>query len=161
MTTVLIPTDFTLPSLNMVKSAALRFEGHRLNIILFHALHMPTGIQDLLFLNKQVPHEKLTEKFRHTCAMLKRKHSPAIARISFRHMYGSTPAVFRNFAEAAGIQFIYMPQHVVLTRAYDNSVELRALFKKSTLPFITGPIPVSPNQATNGTLPSTLALVED
>ena len=47
--TILIPTDFTLQSLNIIKNAAARFAEERLKIVLFHALHTPGDIQDLLF----------------------------------------------------------------------------------------------------------------
>lgn len=137
MKTVLIPTDFTLQSLDIVKAAARRFAAQQLNIVLFHALHIPTDIQDLLFMSKTVPHEKLTESFRHACAAIKKKHSYVIAQITFRHLHGSTPAVFRNFIEANGIDLIFMPAHTSLTPPYDNSVDVLPLFKKATVPFIT------------------------
>ena len=137
MTTILIPTDFTLTSLNMVKDAASRFRGQRLNIVLFHALYMPTDIHDLLFLPARVPYEKVTEDFRHACTVIKKKNSDVIAQINFRYMYGSTNAVFRNFMEANTIDAIFMPEHIVLKKVYDNSVDLRSLFKKAAIPFIT------------------------
>jgi hypothetical protein len=141
MTTILIPTDFTLQSLNMVKDAASKFRGQRLNIILFHALYIPTDIHNLLFLSPKVPHEKITEEFRHACTVIKKKNSNEIAQITFRHMYGSTNAVFRNFIEANKIDAIFMPEHVVLKKVYDDSVELRPLFKKASIPFITEAAP--------------------
>lgn len=142
MTTILIPTDFTLQSLNMVKDAARGFAGQPLNVVLFHALHMPTDIQDLLFLSNRVPHEKITDDFRRTCAAIKRKNSNVISQINFRHMYGSTNAVFRNFIEANLIEAIFMPEHVILKKVYNNSVDLRPLFQKATVPFITDTIAI-------------------
>jgi hypothetical protein len=137
MKTILIPTDFTLRSLDMVKAAAARFNGPNLKIILFHALHTPADIQDLLFINKAVPHEKITEDFRHACAAIKKQHKDGISLITFRHMYGNTSPVFKNFLEANNIDAIYMPQHVALIRPYANSVDVRPLFKKAHVPFIT------------------------
>jgi hypothetical protein len=45
--------------------------------------------------------------------------------------------VFRNFAEANGIDCIFMPAHVQLTIPYANSVEFRSLFKQAVVPYIT------------------------
>lgn len=151
MTTILIPTDFTLPSLNMVKDAASRFAGQRLNIVLFHALYMPTDIQDLLFLPTRIPYEKITEDFRHACTVIKKKNSDVISQINFRYMYGSTNAVFRNFIEANKIDAIFMPEHIVLKKVYDNSIDLRPLFKKAAIPFISETTPVTETRKTNST----------
>lgn len=140
MKTILIPTDFSLQSLNIIKNAVTHFSDERLKIVLFHALHMPTDIQDLLFINKQAPHEKITEAFRHDCAALKKKHSDVITGITFKSMYGNTPAVFRNFIEANGIDCIYMPEHIMLRNAYPDSVELRSLFRHANVPFITSTV---------------------
>lgn len=136
-TNILIPTDFHIQSLDFVKSAALKFADRRLNIILFHALHTPTDIQDLLFLPKGAPFEKVTESFRHACATLKRKHSKVIAQISFKCMYGNTTGVFKNFLEANEIHCIYMPSYARVNQVYKNSVEPLSLFKNAPVPFIT------------------------
>lgn len=151
MTTILIPTDFTLQSLNMVKDVASGFRGQRLNIVLFHALYMPTDVHDLLFLSPKVPHEKITEEFRHACTVIKKKNNEVITQIIFRHMYGSTNAVFKNFIEANKIDAIFMPEHIVLKRAFDNSVELRPLFKKAAIPFITEAAPAIEVKKSNNT----------
>ncbi len=140
MKTILIPTDFSLQSLNIIKNATSYFAGEKLNVVLFHALHTPTDIQDLLFINPLAPQEKITEEFRHACAALKKRHSPIITGITFKSMYGNTAAVFRNFIEANGIDCIYMPEHVMLRSVYQDSVELRSLFKNATIPFITNTI---------------------
>lgn len=151
MTTILIPTDFTVPSLNMVKDAASRFAGQRLNIVLFHALYMPTDIHDLLFLPARVPCEKITEDFRHACTVIKKKNNDVIAQINFHYMYGSTNAVFRNFIEANQVEAIFMPEHIVLKKVYHNSVDLRPLFKKAAIPFITDTAPVIESRKTTST----------
>ena len=137
MKTVLIPTDFSLVSLNIVKQAAAYFSDERVRVVLFHALHAPTDIQDLLSINSRVPHEKITEEFRHTCAAIKRKSNDAIAHISFQYLYGNTTAVFKNFIEANSIDCIFFPSHIVLQNAYANSVDMGSLFRHASIPFIT------------------------
>jgi len=137
MTNILVPTDYSIESLSIISSVVKRFENQKINIVLFHALEMPADIQDLLFLPKEVPFEKITEDLRQACVKIKKKYAGVISQIKFRHIYGDTNGVFRNFIEANDVDIIYMPEHFELRKAYKNSVDPRPMFKKAGIPFIT------------------------
>ena len=130
MNTILIPTDFTVGSLEIMNTLA-RNTDNKLNIVLFLVEAMSrAGINS---------HNKLiSENLRLACKRIRANNSN-ITNISFRNMYGTTIAAFKNYAEANAINMILLPptyRFVYITR---ESVDPTRMFKKSGLPLITDP----------------------
>jgi len=130
MTNVLIPTDFTVQSLDLVSKAALRLPG-KLSIFLFHTFDMPDNLIDAMHMNGIKNHNNLiTEELRLKCRQLKADHAN-ISSVCFRLIFGTTVAVFKNFAEANDIDLIIYPtgyKHVSVVR---ESVNPERMFLKS------------------------------
>jgi hypothetical protein len=137
MRNVLIPTDFSVASLDLADKTAQSLEGETINIILFHAFEMPSSEGDLFDIRGKLPYAELvTEAFRNACKRIKLQHSKTIRSIVIRHQYGNTAAVFRNFADANDIDLIVCPDFYVFQAVHPGSVNPIPMFQKGGVPLM-------------------------
>lgn len=137
MRNVLVPTDFSTASLQLAEKAAQSVKGTPVNIVLFHAFEIPFFATDVFRLPVKPPYQELlTEDFRNACKQLKLQYPTLIRSINFKHMYGDTVAVFRNFVDANDIDAIFFPDYYVFTKVHSSSVNPAPLFKKAGVPII-------------------------
>lgn len=129
MKNVLIPTDYTSQSLELIcKTAEILDEP--LNIYLFHAFDMPTGISELLFMKEKVYNAFITEELRQKCRKIASQYSN-IRHIGFKRLHGNTIAIFNTFAEANNIDVIALPEEYIFKPVSHDSVNPIKMFKKS------------------------------
>lgn len=141
MTNVLIPTDFTVQSIDAIGAAAQHIPD-RANFFLFHAFDMPQSLIDAMRLTGVKSHHNLvTEELRLRCRQVKEENLN-IAGISFRLMFGSTVSVFRNFAEANKINLIVYPEDYVFLPTVRESVDPCKMFLKSQIPLMRTVVPL-------------------
>jgi len=137
MKNVLIPTDFSIASLNGIEKAVTALNNQPCNIILFHAFQMPYFHNDLFARRGSLPYgDLLNDNFRNACRQIKQQFPKQIKGIHIKHLYGSTAAVFRNFVDANDIDFIFLPESYVYTPIHKDSINPINLFKKSGTPFL-------------------------
>lgn len=137
MRNVLIPTDFSVASLELAEKTAQSLEGESLNIILFHAFEIPFFVADVFDIRDKLPYADLvTEHFRNACKRVKLQHSKTIRSIVIRHLYGNTTAVFRNFVDANDIDLIVCPDFFVFRAVHTGSVNPVPLFQKGGIPLM-------------------------
>ncbi|WP_276481747.1 universal stress protein [Paraflavitalea pollutisoli] len=137
MRNVLIPTDFSVASIELVDKTAQTLEGESLNIILFHAFEIPFFVSDVFDLRGKLPYAELvTEPFRNACKRAKLQYPKTIRSIVIRHQYGSTAAVFRNFVDANDIDLIVCPDFFVFQSVHTGSVNPVAMFQKGGVPMM-------------------------
>jgi hypothetical protein len=137
MRNVLIPTDFSVASLELADKTAQSLEGETINIILFHAFEIPSFESDLFDIRGKLPYADLvTEAFRNGCKRVKLQHSKTIRSIVIRHLYGNTAAVFRNFADANDIDVIVCPDFYVFQAVHPGSVNPLPMFQKGGVPLM-------------------------
>lgn len=130
MKNVLIPTDFSPVSLDLIANVAQALPG-KINIVLFHALEMPDNLIDAMRRAGLKDHNQLiSEALRIKCKKLKSMYNN-INNISFKIMHGSTPAVFENYAEANDIDLIVYPEGYTFMPVVRESVNPERMFKKS------------------------------
>ena len=96
MRNVLVPTDFSVASLELVEKTAQCLGGESLHITLFHAFDIPFFVSDMVRSSGLPYQDLLTELFRQACRRLKHQFPKTIRSITIRHLHGSTNAVFRN-----------------------------------------------------------------
>lgn len=138
MRNVLIPTDFSIASLQLVERTVAVLDDQTANIILFHAFDMTSNAPDKLGNGTRVPYAHLlTDEFRNACKRIKTANPKVIQNIHVRHLYGTTVPVFRNFIDANDIDMIICPDHFVFKPVTQQSVNPVKLFKKSGIPVIT------------------------
>ena len=135
MTNVLIPTDFTVQSLDLVSAASQQVPG-KINAFLFHAFDMPESLIDAMRrTGTNSPDNLITEELRLRCRQIKALN-PMIANISFKLMYGSTVAVFKHFADANNVEAIALPAGYKFTAVVRDSVDPTRMFLKSGIALI-------------------------
>lgn len=137
MRNVLIPTDFTVQSLQLAQKALDALDHQSTNIILFHAFDINTQSPEALGSSRRLPYaDALTDEFRNGCRRLKTTYGKFLKEVNIRHMYGSTPAVFRNFVDANDIDLIIFPNDFVFNKVTEGSVNPEKMFRKSGVPVL-------------------------
>lgn len=138
MRNVLIPTDFSIESLRVAEQALEALNDQTMTITLFHAFDINGFAPDMLGASRRLPYAHLlTDAFRNACKRLKDAHPQILQGIHFRHMYGNTTAVFRNFIDAHDIDMIVSPDNYAFSPITPQSVDPRSLFEKAGIPLLS------------------------
>lgn len=130
MTNVLIPTDFSVASLQMAGQAINALDLKNANIILFHAFNTPSLGIEMLGASRKPYADLFNDIFRHNCKLFREQHPKAVQKIFIKFMNGDSPALFRNFIDANEIDLIYCPEDYQFVPVHNLSVDPRPLFKK-------------------------------
>ncbi|MFI8379380.1 hypothetical protein [Leeuwenhoekiella sp. NPDC079379] len=108
MKKILIPTDFTVDSLVLLKNALSTCKGQKLDVVLAYGAHLDSAICDLLFYSKKNHIQKLTNKeFNEGKAILTNRYKDQINSLSIELFIGTTQSAFKSFAEGLNISQIY------------------------------------------------------
>jgi hypothetical protein len=131
-TNILIPSDFTLSSLNIVPALAERFPEQKFNISFVHFLQLSDSISDLLLLSRRSREYKLiSNEFYNECTILKSQFGDQIESITPDFFYGNTVAVFKNYLEAKDIELIALLQNHTYATLTTNSFDPTILMQRS------------------------------
>lgn len=132
--TILIPTDFTVESLNLVKQSLIDHQDEKINIILVHCVNMSNTITDLLFFSKNKIIEKLSqESFQEGCSILINRFSDNINSFRKELFSGYNQSAFNNFIEANQIDKIYIPEEYEFKFNNEISENIMPYIKKTNL----------------------------
>ncbi|HEX8022384.1 hypothetical protein [Mucilaginibacter sp.] len=135
---IIIPSDFTLSSLNIIPVLAERYPKEKLNISLVHFLQLSDSISDLLLLSRRSrEYQLISDEFYAGCTMLKSDYANQITNITPDFFYGNTVAVFKNYLEAKEIDLIAMPENHSYQRLTPNSFDPCILMERSRYKMIT------------------------
>lgn len=152
MRNVLIPTDYSLASLELVEKTVQSLQHQHLNIILFHAFEIPFYASDIVGNGGKLPYRDIvTDAFRNGCKRLKEQYPKGIQSILLRHLFGNTAAVFHNFVDANEIDLIVFPDGFVFTPVHPQSVNPAPLFRKAGVPLLKTFTPVKKMQPVTST----------
>lgn len=137
--TVLVPTDFSIASLNIVKSYLSAQQANvKINIILLHGLQQTDSITSLLFYSKSRLIEELTNiEFDESCRVLKNKFASQIRTMRKDIFTGFTQAAFNQYAEANRIDEVCVPILYNPVFKSRHSFDLLPYIKASKLPVET------------------------
>ncbi|MGY5845809.1 hypothetical protein ACW6QP_00190 [Salegentibacter sp. HM20] len=135
MKNILIPTDFTVESLEILKTALREEEAEKVNITLVYGANISTSISDLLFFSKSACISKLREDdFCEALAIIENKFSEKIHHLDTDIFTGGTKSAFINFLEANQIEKVYVPrENNALSINRKNGFNLVPYLKKSNL----------------------------
>ncbi|WP_192085775.1 hypothetical protein [Algoriphagus sp. Y33] len=134
--TILIPTDFTVKSLNLAKIALQKAldNNERITLILVHGYWMSSSISDLLFYSKSKLLDKLeTPDFKASCKLLLGRYEGIIEKMSIDIFSGTNQNAFENYLEANNVQGIYLSKNYKFKLKSSNSFDLTPYFIKSKL----------------------------
>ncbi|GGF50028.1 hypothetical protein [Echinicola rosea] len=132
--TVLIPTDFTVKSLNLVKSALNANENCQLEIIILHGLYLPDSITEMLFFRKKEAIRKLENPaFEKSCQLLLSKYGSRIESLGVDLFSGYNRGAFENYLEGNRVDEIYAFSDHDFKPCHKRSFDLMPLIEKTSV----------------------------
>lgn len=154
---VLIPTDFSIGSLQPVPAALQHFPGAPVRITLLHLLEPPDSIGELLFrAARREPAHLAGPEFRQACAVIRNRYGSRLTDLRTDIRYGSTAAYVRHLLESLEADAIALDPAYRPGRPDPRSVTLIPLLLRMDLPVIRPSAP--PEEKPFGT-PSVGALL--
>lgn len=136
--TIVIPTDFTVHSLNILKAVLSNNPlGAPLDIILLHGTNLSDSIRDLLFFSKMKQLDTLSNpEFEEAYEVLCNTFDSQIHSLKTDVFTGYNQTSFNNYLEANNVEKIFISdkrQHF----SNKNSFDLTRFIKKSAVEVIT------------------------
>ncbi|HEY1032724.1 MAG TPA: hypothetical protein VGD89_13185 [Flavipsychrobacter sp.] len=132
---LLIPTDFSIQSLNAVYAAIAKYGDTQLKITLFHLLAPSHDITDILFAYKRSkPHDAINENFKEAYQILQNRYNSRIHSITVKFGYGNTAAYLKNLLEGEKVDHVIFMADSVLQLPMAKSIEMLPLFRKTGFP---------------------------
>jgi len=132
---ILIPTDFSVESLNAVHAAVSLYNNSKIKLTLFHLLELSADISELLFYNsRRMQTDLVGREFHEACEILQNKYVQEIECMNIRFGNGNTIAYLRNFMLGAGIDRIVMCEDIRLGMPSKRSVNMSPLLKRTGIP---------------------------
>jgi len=132
MKNILIPTDFSEESLNVLDDYLVSSDDDKINVLFFHAIKLSDSITDLLLLSRRTKEiEKIPQSFRNYCVCIQEEFSK-VDTVKFQYFYGHTMAIFRNFMEANAIDLIVYDPLITLAKVSRSSINPYEIIDKST-----------------------------
>ena len=129
--TILIPTDFTVNSLNVLKSILIQNEAKQTyNVILLHGMSLSDSIRDLLFFSKSKQIDSLTNpEFEEAYEVIRNKFDSQISSLRIDLFTGYNLSAFNNYLEGNKVEQIFISdKKPVLTNK--NSFDLSRFIEK-------------------------------
>ena len=108
MKNILVPTDFSVQSLQLVHEIVRKHPQQQVSIHLVHMIHIPGDATDLLFTKKHHLYAQVPYKFSQAIEMLKNKYASRIAWMGLEFYYGSTASVLSDIIESRKIQEVFV-----------------------------------------------------
>lgn len=131
---ILIPTDFSVSSLNLVKQVLLEHPEDELNILLTFECQLTDSITDLLFLSKQsIIDSHSNEDFQDGLHILKNRFGSKIRTFRIEPFFGFNSRAFRAFVQANNVVHAYLPSDEVL-EAHPDMHSLCTYAAKTNIP---------------------------
>lgn len=119
--TILIPTDFTIASLNLLKQALSDKADNKRNYIIVFEHNLSDSITDLLFLSKASLIDSCSnETFNEGLEILKNRYSDSIDTLRIEPFYGFTKSAFRNFIAANQVAETYLPAEEIVMNSHKD-----------------------------------------
>jgi hypothetical protein len=133
--TILFPTDFSVGSLNIVRSVMHSMDSStKYRIILVHGYRPSVSISDLLFTSNNDRLRELSgSEFTSACEVILSTFESSIVDIRTELFIGFNQNAFNNFLEANMVSEIYLPQAHVLGLPHKCSFDVVPYIRKSGL----------------------------
>lgn len=114
-TRILVPTDFSVRSLNLLKSAFENYEfknGQRVEVILICGYNPGDSIQNLLFFSKKHLISRLQRpEFNQACKLIKSRYESLIDSISIELLSSSNANYIKNYLESRNFPTVLAPKN--------------------------------------------------
>ncbi|HTH58029.1 MAG TPA: hypothetical protein VL728_18405 [Cyclobacteriaceae bacterium] len=136
---ILVPNDFSVKSLLLLRNAIESSTHQRLHVVLLHGILLSDSITELLFFRKEKYMEELcTKDFEDACELLKNKFQSRIVSLRLDIITSRDRNYFQHYLEANEIDEVYLPQNFELEFFGKRSFDIVPLLRTCTIT----PIPV-------------------
>lgn len=136
MQNILIPTNFSVQSLDCISALCEQHAGNPLRLVFVHMFKLSDSIGDLLMLSRRnKEYSYIGNDFYEGCNALKNTHANLIIKIDF--FYGSSMANFRDFLEANEIDAVLEPSKCMLNKLNPLSADPLLFINKSRIPIVS------------------------
>ena len=126
---ILIPTDFSIRSLNAIHTAATSFTSEKLKISLFHLLRPDYDIAQLFRSRRNMHMDMISSEFHDACQIMQNRYSSVINAINIEFGFGTTASYLSNLLEGLKVDVVLVCNDVAYK--YDNkSIDPLPLLKK-------------------------------
>lgn len=133
MINILVPTDFTLHSLEIVNEI-VKNQQEPVRIYLLHMVEMPSDISELIFLRKKHLSKYVPVEFTEAMHDLKTIHGSRISEIELKLHYGSRAAVFNGIMDNLQIDEICILEDYTYKRPLEDSVDMMRMINRTEIP---------------------------
>ena len=141
MRNILIPTDFTIASLQLIEYALLNFPNTKLNIVLIAGFRLPdTRWAVFHFSESKQIRMQLSEEFIEAKHLIIREHKEAIENITFQLFSGVNSFAFQNFLEQLHLDYAVIPKGNTLYYPNRKWFDTTRLIKKNVKNIIEVPV---------------------
>lgn len=133
--TILVQTDFTVNSLNVViKALESRTGVGKVNLVLGYGIYSSDSITELLFHKEENLLNKLKgQNFEEALHVIRNKYGKRIKSIQFKAFKGVTQNAFANFIDSMDIEEAVIDQNIAYRMPNRNSFDLTPFIVKSDL----------------------------
>ena len=136
MKKILIPTDLSVRSLNIIHSVVEHYD-EPLDIILFHAVQIGSSLNDILFQTRRIGQTLINREYATGCEILKRKYKTQIKRLHTAFFYGSNTGTFNDFAERHQADIIIINELQEYAQPSEFSFDPSELIKRAKCPSLS------------------------
>lgn len=133
-TTILIPTDFKVSSMEPLK-ALLQFQTEdSINVLLVHGIYLSNSISDLLFFDQSdLKIEMAGKEFLKKLYDLEKELVPKVASIQIVFFSGFTQSSFEQFTETNKVDRIIIPYELRFDWSHKKSMDVIPFLHKSKI----------------------------
>ncbi|GHB70767.1 hypothetical protein [Persicitalea jodogahamensis] len=134
MKTILIPTDFTIESLNTLKEA-IKLQSEKVNVVLVYFAGTPDSITEMLFFSKENYLSSFqSERFQEACQILLNTYASKVNSFRIELFSGFWQRVFTSFLEINEVDEVFIPKNYSMKLKNPRSFDPLPYFRKCALP---------------------------
>ena len=134
MKNILVPTDLTQQSLDVVHQIVKKNKNQQVNIYLLHLVSIPTDLSDLLFLKKSKLYDLVPAAFFRSIQSLKDTYPKNINLLRFEFYYGDRSGILKSIVENLKIDEICVLNEYQYTLPLEQSVDMIPFIERCHVP---------------------------
>ncbi len=131
---VLIPTDFSVKSLNLLLEFLKQASSGKFEIILAHGYDVSNSFSEMLFYSEhKILAKLLTKEFKESCHLIENTYQSRLHKFRFSILTGNGKRYVRNYVEANKIDLVVCPKEYKMKFRSGNSFDLQPYLKTSNV----------------------------
>ncbi len=141
MRRILIPTDFTAESLELIDYALLNFPDTKLDIVLVAGFKLPDTRWAITHFSKRKQIKRqLDDEFNEAKSLILKEHKDAVENITFELFNGTNSYAFLNFLEQIHVEDAIIPKETSLCYPGGKWFDTTKYIKKNVKNVIEVPV---------------------